>query len=66
MFVFALGVPFHGDVGPCYGFIRSSFSYCRAKEKKVKDDSVTEGRTGDSVTERFRTLQLGPSCLKAE
>ena len=53
MIVFAAGVPFHGDVGPCYGFIRSSFSYCRAQEKKVKDDSVTKGRTGDSVTEAF-------------
>lgn len=52
--VFASGVPFHGDVGPCYGFIRSSFSYCRAQEKEVKYDNVTKGRTGDSLAERFR------------
>ena len=38
--VFASGVPFHGDVGPCYGFIRSSFSYCRAQEKEVKYDML--------------------------
>ena len=60
MILFVSGVPLHGDVGPCYGFIRSSVSYCRAQEKKVKDDSVTKGRTGDSGA-----LQLGPSCPKA-
>lgn len=49
MIVFASGVPFHGDVGACYGFICSSFSYCRAQEKKVKDDSVTKGRTGEAI-----------------
>lgn len=42
--VFVSGVPFHGDVGPRYGFIRSSFSYCRAQEKEVKDYNVTKGR----------------------
>ena len=64
--VFASGVPFHGDVGPCYGFIRSSFSYCRAQEKEVKDVNVTKWRTADSVVQRFRALQPGPSCLKAD
>lgn len=52
MIVFASGVPFNGDVGPCYGFIRSSFSYCRAQEKEVNNDNVT--KRGRERAEWFR------------